>query len=297
MVLLLSVLLLAFGSLTQNQSPLKDLALVVAPCRTPSDDAECNPNDEAALPLPTVEADPLPTEEADPLLTDEADRSDKSTTISRPDSQQFQWKKALKQSFRFLAFERGVDVPIESGTRAELRGPFLKDYFRSVGNMSGWRDGDPAFTNYFAHPLQGAISGYLQIQNDPRGVRQTFGWTKQYWKSRLKAMGWAAAYSAQFELGPGISEAMIGNVGLAHRYRRAVAPSKPPNGGMGFVDLVITPTVGTAWIVAEDLVDKYVIRKIAGTSLLGIAVRALLNPARSSANVFRFQTPWHRDTR
>ena len=60
----------------------------------------------------------------------------------------------------------------------------------------------------------GAISGYIQIQNDPAGarveVRQERGILAQPGRGRFAA---AAIYSTQFELGP-MSEASIGNVGL-----------------------------------------------------------------------------------
>jgi hypothetical protein len=212
----------------------------------------------------------------------------------------FHWKPALKQSLLFLTFLRSVDLATEADTRRNLAGPFLKDYFRSVANTSGWADGDPFFTNYIAHPMMGAITGNIEVQNDPEGSRLAFSFSKRYFKSRLRAMAWSAAFSAQFELGPGISEAMIGNVGLPAKYRPPGTTPKPPNGGMGTVDLVMTPTIGTAWLIAEDMIDRYVIRRFEGRThnlVLWVALRSLLNPARSSANIFRFQKPWRRDNR
>lgn len=212
----------------------------------------------------------------------------------------FRWKAALKQSFLLLTTERGVDLLFEADTRANLRGPFLKDYFRSVANLHGWRDGDPTATNYLSHPLNGALAGFIQVQNDPTGMDKKFNWSRSYWKSRLRAMGWAAAYSTFFEIGPWTSEAMIGNVGLPPKYRPPGSIPKPPNGGMGYVDMVITPTVGTAWLVSEDIIDRYVIRKLekrTSNTFLRASLRAFLNPARASANMARVQTPWHRDSR
>jgi hypothetical protein len=113
-----------------------------------------------------------------------------------------------------------------------------------------------------------------------------FGKDPAYWKSRLKAMGWAAAYSLQFELGPA-GEAAIGNVGL-----------RP--GTMGAVDLVITPLGGFGIMVLEDFLDRHVIRKLeAGTSSRNARgfYRIALNPARSLANFLRLRHTYHRDSR
>lgn len=211
----------------------------------------------------------------------------------------FAWKPAIEQSLLFLGVRHGVRIATEPRTRSELGGPLLEDYFRSVGNLGGWDDGDPFHINYVAHPLQGSVSGFIQIQNDPKGMRQKFSLSKDYWQSRLKAMGWSAASSVQWELGP-ISEAMIGNVGLPDTNRKKKRPGWPRNGGMGFVDLVVTPTLGTAELVAEDALDRYVVRWVerrTGNRFLRATARSAINPARSFANILRFKKPWHRDFR
>ncbi len=197
----------------------------------------------------------------------------------------FQWKGALLQSGFYLGLQHGFRM-FTAETRRELDGPFLKDYFASVRGLKGWSDGDSWVTNYVAHPMMGAVAGYIQVHNDPRGIRQEFGKDPAYWKSRLKAMGWAAVYSTQFELGP-ISEASLGNVG-----QRA--------GTMGFVDLVITPLGGFGVMILEDLLDKYWIRKLeARTSSRNARgfYRIALNPMRSLANFYRMHHTYDRDTR
>ena len=107
----------------------------------------------------------------------------------------------------------------------------------------------------------------------------------------MKALAWSAAYSLQFELGL-FSEASIGNVGMYPR-----KTSKHP---MGFVDLVVTPVVGTSWLVGEDALDRYLIdpieRRTDNRALRALA-RSFFNPTRSIANLLRFKRPWHRDTR
>ena len=142
-------------------------------------------------------------------------------------------------------FEHGVRILREPSTRKQLPGKFWKDYCDSVLGLDGWRDGDPFYVNYVGHPMQGAVTGYIQIQNDPRGKKLEFN-DPGYWISRSKAMLWNAAYSVQFEIGP-ISEASLGNVG------KAIDP-RTGRSGAAAVDLVVTPTVGTAWLIGEDFV-------------------------------------------
>jgi hypothetical protein len=196
----------------------------------------------------------------------------------------FQWDGAIRQYMTMLTFQHSVRL-FQEKTHSELGGPFWSDYVESVGGLQGWWDGDSKTTNLVAHPVMGAISGYIQVQNDPSGRRAEFGRNGAYWRSRGWALAAAAIYSTQFELGP-MSEASIGNVGL-----------NP--GTMAYVDLVMTPVLGLGMMVAEDAIDRFFIAKAEGrlsrnqTRLL----RTFLNPSRSLANVIRLQVPWTRDTR
>jgi len=203
----------------------------------------------------------------------------------------FQWQSALRQSLYFLGIQHAFRLATEEGSRADLKGPFIKDYFKSVKSLRGWKDGDPFIVNYIGHPMMGSVSGYIQVQNDPRGIRQELSLDKAYWKSRLKAFGWSFLYSTQFELGP-VSEATLGNIGI-----RPYGDRKHP---MAYVDIVVTPVVGTAWLVGEDALDKYLIRFIddrVKNRTLHALLRSFLNPTRSMANVLRGKHPWYRDDR
>jgi hypothetical protein len=203
----------------------------------------------------------------------------------------FDWKGAANQSLFLLAIMHSYNFATSAGARGELRGPFFKDYFRSVRNLRGWGDGDPFIANYIGHPMQGAVAGYIQIQNDPKGRGQEFAMRKAYWNSRLKAAGFAILFSTQWELGP-LSEASLGNIGLK--------PFENSQHPMAWVDLVITPTLGTAWLVGEDMLDRFVIRKLENkiaNRLLRVLIRSFLNPSRTMANMLRFEYPWHRDGR
>jgi hypothetical protein len=88
------------------------------------------------------------------------------------------------------------------------------------------------------------------------------------------------------EIGP-ISEAMIGAT-------QAYFPQQ------GFVDHVITPSIGLGWIIAEDVVDTYIAKPLEGrirNPYFKLLIRGGLNPSRSLANVLGGRVPWARDTR
>jgi hypothetical protein len=195
----------------------------------------------------------------------------------------FKWWSAIGQSMLFLTVQHTFRTT-EAKTRRELPGPFWQDYFDSLKTLGGWDDGGRQFTNYVAHPMQGGLYGFVQIQNDPKGIHQEFGGSKAYWKSRLKAMGWAAIWSTQFELGP-LSQASIGNVGLHSKK-------------LTYVDIVITPTMGFAWVVSEDILDRFVVKRVMRGDH-GPFVKAIVamscTPMRSAANFLRFKAPWSRD--
>lgn len=199
--------------------------------------------------------------------------------------QSIDWTRTAQQSLFFLSIQHASRVA-QRKTRRELKGKFFDEWANAVDGLGGWGDGDSILTNYVGHPMMGAISGWILIQNDPHGVDQEFDVRDmKYWNSRFRAMGWATLYSTQFELGP-VSEATIGHVGKIR-------------GTDGAVDLVMTPVGGFGWIVAEDAVDKHLIRKLEDGHSDGYKrfVRIFFNPNRSVANVLRLKKPWYRDIR
>lgn len=213
----------------------------------------------------------------DPVTDDPAEN-----TTPNGSGDGFRWKSATEQALLFLGIQHGYAFT-QPKTRRDLSGPFFRDYFRSVGSLSKWEDGGRFFTNYVAHPMQGALLGHVYVENDPKGKSAQFGRSKAYWHSRAKAVAWSAAWSTQFEIGP-VSQASIGNVGL--------------HGKQTWVDIVVTPTGGAVWLVAEDALDRFVVRRIEErfkNHFLKIAARMLFNPTRSGANLLRFEKPWHRD--
>ncbi|MBS1809699.1 MAG: hypothetical protein JST84_16175 [Acidobacteria bacterium] len=208
-----------------------------------------------------------------------------------PDQSGIQWKPLIAQSLTFLWIEHGFRFLTEPGTREELKGPFFKDWFQSAKNTRGWRDGDPFIVNYIGHPMQGSVTNYMFVHNDPKYIREEMGFSKAYFKSRLRAMLFSTVYSTQFELGP-LSEASLGNVGLF--------PSKTSRHPSAFVDLVVTPTLGTAWTMGEDALDRFIIKRMethVENRVVRLLVRSFLNPSRSFANALRGKYPWNRDGR
>lgn len=231
-------------------------------------------NDFFTVPQPAIAAPFQNNEDAD-------DNPAKDNSAESP-REGFQWRSAIEQSLLFLAVQHGYALT-QPKTRSALKGEFFNDYIKSVKSLRGWGDGGRFFTNYIAHPMQGSFMGFIQIHNDPKGKRQRFGGSKDYWQSRMKAMAWSAAWSTQFEIGP-LSQASIGNVGL--------------KGKQTYVDLVVTPTLGTAMLITEDAIDRFLIESIEGkinNYYLMIFSRILLNPTRTVANLIRFKLPWYRD--
>jgi hypothetical protein len=204
----------------------------------------------------------------------------------------FHWKPALIQSGIMLGVQHGFRMT-QVGAKRELRGPFFRDWGKSVKNLRGWHDGDGFVINYVAHSLQGATTGRIFINNSDKAKRQEFGKSKQYWESRFKAMAWSAVWSTQFELGP-ISEASIGNLGMYNDSGRS---------RMAWKDLVVTPVLGTGVAIGEDAIDKYILKKWLEkrsnnklTKKIKI-LRSFLTPTTSVANLLRGKVPWKRDNR
>jgi len=198
-----------------------------------------------------------------------------------------QWNSLLSDTMTFLAVGHSFRWAKEFYTReATLNGPYFHGWGSAMGNLHGWGDGDEFLCNYVGHPMEGAVSGYIFSHNDPRYREEQFGKNRAYWRGKTRAFLFSAAYSLQFEIGP-FSEASIGKI-------QAYWPQS------GLVDWAVTPTVGLAWTLAEDSLDKYVAVPIEGrvrNPALRALIRGWLNPSRSFANLMTLKYPWHRDTR
>jgi hypothetical protein len=210
----------------------------------------------------------------------------------------FRWRNALAEELEHLTSEHTWNLSTNYWVRYNtFHGRFLHNYWMAVEGFrfSRWHDDNPFLDDWIGHPMMGAISSYIEIQNNPRAMTLEIGKDRAYWHSRLVAMAWSAVYSTQWKLGP-LSEASIGNTGGpvyfdndAHKWTN----------GSGFVGLVSTPVGGTVWLIGEDLLDRYVVQRLEERStnvgfLLGISI---LTPSRSFANLMRWKAPWYRDIR
>jgi hypothetical protein len=199
----------------------------------------------------------------------------------------------LSISHAYLAWDDYNLVTIENGVPFNH---FWRDYKKSLSTWvdSGWTDGDPFLDNYIGHPIQGALTGYIQVQNDPQGEKLEFSYTKAYWRSRFKATLWSAAYSTLFEIGP-LSEMTVEKYGT---FGRRWADNGTT--GVGQVDLVVTPIGGLVWMVMEDVLDKHIARRVEGStrnSFLIAVTRCAVSPIRGGANILHLKWPWYRASR
>jgi len=224
-----------------------------------------------------------------------------------PKPERYHWRGLLAQSLLFNAIESSVRIASDSQIRTLLfHKPFWHDYVAAMGqyNMRRWSDGDSFVVNDVGHPMQGAVSGYIEIQNDPQGRELRLGMNHEYWKSRFKAFLWATVYSTHSEISP-LGEAGIGNQGGWTYPINCSNPCTNPEprvvkytNNTGWTDFIITPTVGVLWILAEDWLDLHVSDRVAGGNESRWAnkiIRGTLNPSRTAANFMRGKLPWYRD--
>jgi hypothetical protein len=224
--------------------------------------------------------------------------------ITPPKSTKFNLKGAFIQTFDENLFFHLWRVAFDPGIRYNLaHKPFWHDYAASFSgyDMSHWGDGDDFVVNDVGHPLEGAVFARTFLQNSPRSF-VVIGKHREYWMSRLKAMGWATIWSTQLELGP-VSETSIGNQGgftyvpdCGTQLSCLNNPKypKPPTTNTGWTDFTVTPLIGTAWILGEDTIDKYIVMPIAVNHRIlgGRILRSALEPSRSFAAIFAGKFPW-----
>lgn len=226
-----------------------------------------------------------------------------SSTATEP----YHWKGLLLQSFAFDMLQNATRIITadQDDRHLLLNKPYWSDYWASLGqfNMRRWNDGDSIKVNYIGHPMEGAIAGYIEVQNDPRGRELRISRDRRYWDSRLRAFLWEMVYSTQWEIGP-IGETAIFNqggftypIGCKKNDLTCEATAKYTN-NTGWVDFIVTPIVGTLWLLGEDTIDRFVSDPLVRRhpNSFGIKlVRASLNPPASLANILRGHFPWWRD--
>ncbi len=223
----------------------------------------------------------------------------------------FHWKGLLLQSLSFDLLQNVTRIMTadQNDRHILLNKPFWSDYWTSLRqfNMRRWNDGDSIPVNYIGHPMQGAIAGYIEVQNDPRGRTQEISRSSEYWHSRFRAFLWNLAYSTHWEIGP-LGETAIFNQGgftypiRCSKHRGAQDYCENPNtmytNNTGWVDFIITPVVGSLWQIGEDTIDRYISDPLVQHHPNNFGykvVRSSLNPPRSLANMLRGRYPWYRD--
>jgi hypothetical protein len=247
--------------------------------------------------------------ESSEAATDSKPAAEKTTADAlAPETEGFHWGRALTESFTFLIIEQGFVVHTDFNWVVSENGiPFnhyWRDYTQSLTTWwhAGWSAGEEPLYNYVGHPIQGALTAYIQIQNDPKSEKLEFANTKAYWRSRLKATLWNAVYSTQWSIGP-FSEMTVEKYGSKDRPPWNANGSFPCNtktcyAGVGKVNLVMTPVGGFGWMLAEDVLDKKITEQLVESHtqnrLLIDTVRTALNPIRGGANILHGKRVWYR---
>jgi hypothetical protein len=219
----------------------------------------------------------------------------------------YHWKETLWESFAFFGMENSFRLMTDEYMRhLTVDKPFWHDYFASVKqwNWRRWDDGDDFLVAYIAHPLQGSVTEFIEIQNDPNGRDLRIGDGSPYWHSRFRAFLWNTLYSTDQKIGP-LGEAALGSEGGYNYIIHCTPPCKQYNpktykvtNNTGWVKLVTTPVVGDLWTIMEDSLDRYVSDPIEdkfGNGPFAKIVRGSLNPTRTLANALRWRKPWYRD--
>ena len=192
---------------------------------------------------------------------------------------------AIGDSLKLLMLEHGTRIALQPKTRSELGGPFIADYRRSVRWPQQWGDTDGWLVNYWGHPIHGAAAGLIWLDHGPHRDKSPAAGSR-YWSSRARAAAFSAVYSLQFEVGL-LSEASIGNVGM-----------RPET--TGWVDHVVTPAGAFGLMVAEDMLDHYLVEWVerrTSNRVLRATLRIALNPSRAMSNMAQSRMPWSRPGR
>jgi hypothetical protein len=254
---------------------------------------------------------------AEPGLSFDLDA--KFATMERPDAmsdetatadgtEHYHWKGMLWQSFAFFGVENAFRLMTDRYFRyLTADKPYWHDYIQSMKqwNMRRWSDGDDFLVAYIGHPMQGSVTEFIEIQNDPHARFLRIGKEKAYWKSLFHSFLWNTAFSTDQKVGP-LGESALGSEGGYTYVVGCPAPCKGYNPAVnkvtnntGWVKLVSTPVVGTLWTLMEDTLDRYVSdplqNHLGPDRLFPEIVRGGLNPCRTLANFLRWRAPWYRD--
>ncbi len=222
------------------------------------------------------------------------------------EQERYHWKGLLLQSLGFIGVENTFRLMSDETFRyLTADKPYWHDYIASLKqwNMRRWWDGDDFLVDYIGHPMQGGVSSYIEIQNDPKARNLRISATSAYWKSRFMGMMWATVFSTQQKIGP-LGEAALGSDG-GYTYVSGCkypCPSWKPGekytNNTGWTDFIATPVIGTLWVLLEDSIDRYIsdpVQNPRPNAVFPKILRGGLNPTRTMANAMRLKKPWYRD--
>lgn len=206
------------------------------------------------------------------------------------------WGPMVIESLLFNAFEDAGNLYTGYWYRWETgTGKWWDRYIDSAAEWrwDHWKDDNPGLDDYVGHPMMGAITNSIWIQNDPKGMTLNFQNDREYWVSRLRALAWSTFYSFWWKLGP-TGEASIGHNGDHFFTDKGVYTNET-----GWVELITTPVGGFGWTIGEDYLDKHLVTKLENKSHnpILLTIDNFLTPARGFANILRFRAPWYRDSR
>ena len=228
-----------------------------------------------------------------------------SGTDAEEEPGRYSVKGLLWQSLAFTGVEDGYRLATDHYMRHLVAdGPYWHNYFASLGQwrMDRWSDGDDFLVDNIGHPMQGAVSAFIEIQNSPQQRVLRLSRSKEYWHSRFLALMWATVFSAQQKIGP-LGEAALGNDGgftytIGCEFNCPAGKPVKYTNNTGWTDFIMTPAGGTAWVVFEDFLDRQVSDRVQDAhpdSVFPLILRSALNPTRAMANLMRWRTPWYRD--
>lgn len=222
-------------------------------------------------------------------------------------SGRFNMKGMLWQSLAFIGVENTYRLITDANMRRLTADkPYWADYIASMKqwNMRRWWDGDSILVDDIGHPMEGGVASFIEIQNSPRQRTLRFANSREYWRSRFLGMMWATVYSTQQKIGP-LGEAALGSDGgitypldCPYPCKNYVPGVTKYTNNTGWTDFIMTPVVGSVWVVGEDYLDLHVSDRIEdrfGDNAFTKIVRGAINPTRTMANLMRWRTPWYRD--
>ncbi len=196
----------------------------------------------------------------------------------------------------FLAFQNAGNLYTSYWYRYETTtGKWWDRYVNSVEGWTwnSWHDGNPFLDDYIGHGIMGSITTNLWVQNDPKGMTLEQSNTWPYWRSRLRALAFSTFYSFEWKMGP------IGEASIGHNGDHYFSDAGHRTNDTGDVELVTTPLGGLGWSLAEDFLDKHVVKKLETnhSNWALLTLYQFLTPSKGFDNILRFRPPWYRDSR